>query len=639
MGSFLAMTWHGDRLYAVEADGDLHVFDKNLKQQFFKLGVKANKLLSLQGDLLALSPENQTIEVVDVRDSALPVITGRFKTNVSTDISNALITAGQLWMGGSEGYVYNLTRQAGTTSLLYQPQVARGFVKDAAIQGGVMVTAADYYGAITYKQNIAGEWLEKVHPAPYAQSTTQVEVQGRTRYLLQPDFLQVIALNELNQQSVILSGQPFSQLTVTDKLIVASVGNTLHMASRSNPSVKATLDIGAGDAIEALTGIGNTLYVSTAGGILYRVETKGLPLDSTVVDITSILNSIEPIRHMSLDGDHIYYAVADVLHKLRLHDLNDAALIMPNVISAVHSASGRVWVGVQNQLNLVDANTMQLTGNTLSTTANITSIDSEFDRVLIAHGADGILVYRVALDWLSANASLATPIMNKVYSQGQRMALSMVEHNAIRSVRYLINGKQVSISQQQPFNQNIAVPADLRNGQPFEITTQVETVWGEIVNSAVRRVVLQGESLPANPFATTIQLGSPYLPKPLEIRAQVLDSTQAIQQVEFYYAANIAGPFELLGKHYGPEYVLYRSFAEGEVGYVKARAVDIYGNFTESQPIPFLREVDYFSPKAEIDVEGVKINNRLASGHPFNLMLNYLMWVVVLSWHCYTEMD
>lgn len=590
-----------------------------MNQQFFKLGVNADRLLSLQGDLLALSSEKQTIEIIDVRDSALPVITGRFKTNVSTNVSQALISAGQLWMGGREGYVYDLVRQSGTTSLIYQPPVPRGFVKDAALQGGVFTTAADYYGAITYKQNSAGEWSEKVHPAPYAQSATQVEVEDRIRYLLQPDFLRVIALNEFNQESIILAGQPFSQLTVTDTMVVASAGNTLYMASRTNPQVKASLAIGAGDAIEAITGVGNTLYVSTAAGILYRVDTKGLPLDTTVVDITSILNSAEPLRHIAVDGDYIYYAVADVLHKLRLHDLNDTVLIMPGVISAIHSAVGRVWVGVQNQLHLVDASSMQLTTNNISTTANITSIDSEFDRVQIAQGADGMLVYRTALDWMSANPSLATPVMNKVYSQGQRIDLSMVDTDAVRTVRYLINGKQVSMSDQQPFTQNIAVPADLRNGQPFEITTQIETVWGELLNSTVRRVVLQGENLPANPFATTISLANSYLPKPLEIRAQVLDSTQAIQQVEFYFAANINGPFELLGKHYGPEFVLYRSFDEGVNGYIKSRAVDIYGNVTESQPEFFVRARDRFPPVTSLSVEGQKINGRLASGHPFKV--------------------
>jgi len=90
--------------------------------------------------------------------------------------------------------------------------------------------------------------------------------------------------------------------------------------------------------------------------------------------------------------------------------------------------------------------------------------------------------------------------------------------------------------------------------------------------------------------------------------------------VEFYYGRKIDGPFELIGKHYGPEYVIYRNYATGSQHFFKARAVDVYGNFVESAVIHLIRLNDPFPPAwPQISLEGNLKNDRPVAGHPFTV--------------------
>ena len=133
----------------------------------------------------------------------------------------------------------------------------------------------------------------------------------------------------------------------------------------------------------------------------------------------------------------------------------------------------------------------------------------------------------------------------------------------INAVQYIINGEVIATRLKAPFTALVNVPAELPNGRSFEIVCKAETIWGETITSVTRNCILQGENLPTNPFFATLDVKNSWLPKPVELRVHVYDSAHAVALVEFYKYNTVIGGFDLIGKHYGPEYVLYRNIEAG----------------------------------------------------------------------------
>ncbi|MEO2003113.1 MAG: hypothetical protein ABGY41_03340, partial [Candidatus Poribacteria bacterium] len=171
-----------------------------------------------------------------------------------------------------------------------------------------------------------------------------------------------------------------------------------------------------------------------------------------------------------------------------------------------------------------------------------------------------------------------------------------------------------------PFDFDFLVPPTLRNGNPFNILVEIETERGEVIRERARRVELQGENLPTNPFTVTLQISEEYFPNPLEMRAFVQNSSEPVAQVEFYYRRPNGTDFERIGKNVGPDYFLTRDFLQAESGgQLFARAIDVFGNITESTPQAFQRLVDTKPPEAQIKATGQKIGEQFAGGHAIEI--------------------
>ncbi|MGD9170991.1 MAG: Ig-like domain-containing protein, partial [Candidatus Thiodiazotropha sp.] len=272
-GDFTAMTHYGTYLYVSAADGKLHRFDQAFGEGRFAIGVDAERLLTLQGDLLALSGSGQMVQIIDVRDSALPRLIGRLPLALEASADAAMISAGKLWLGGTLGAVFDLVRPDQSPELIHETARPRGSVASVALNQGTYLAAADNYGAMIYTQDEAGVIDEQVYPSPYAQATTAVDIHAGSAYLLQPDFQQIVALDAAGNTQVILSGYPYSCLRVTDQQLVASAGDRLHLALRSDPGVQDSLVVDSGDEILALEADGERLYVGTAAGGVYEIST------------------------------------------------------------------------------------------------------------------------------------------------------------------------------------------------------------------------------------------------------------------------------------------------------------------------------------------------------------------------------
>ncbi|MFN2226831.1 MAG: Ig-like domain-containing protein, partial [Anaerolineae bacterium] len=624
-GAFTALAQCGRYLFAADAGGRLHVLSADLDQdRTYDLGLTADRLLPLQGDLAALN-RNGRMQIVDIRDPLQPVLIGAFTIDHQGSVDQSIIAGGRLFIGGDSGPVITLQRGGGIAATeLYKTEKARGNSIGLAATEGRFIAAAEHYGAILLSRQGDGQWREQVYPSAYTVATRAVAARDGIFYLMQSDMNRVISLRPDNgafTEQVVLSGTHFDHLLVTDDRIVAAAGDTLYIARIDDPGINDTVQVSAGDPIEALAAAGDSLLVATAGGTVFRVDTGPFPIDHPRIRINTVTSAAEPIRLMASDNDYLYFALGAVAHRLRLSDLDDQYLDLGQTIDALALSPGRLWIGQGNEITGLD--THQWTAAAvahLTMDHGVTDLVCENDQLAVATGAFGLALYQLPLGQIGASGALRLPTENTVYQQNQTITLKPWRTAGINAVRYAVNGEQRAVRTSAPFEANFPVPAELRNGQPFEITTRIETVWGQVFTSAVRRVMLQGQGLPANPFSVDLQLDGQFLPRPLEMRAFIHNSTQAVAQVEFYYGADAAGPFQLIGKHYGPEYVIYRNFgAESSGHYIKVRAVDVYGNTAETGPLPFLRLSDPFRPTAVFSLEGSVIGSSPVAGHPFTV--------------------
>ncbi|MCG8435940.1 MAG: hypothetical protein MJA83_18120, partial [Gammaproteobacteria bacterium] len=615
-GAFTAISEQDGHLFAADANARMHVFDADFREQVFDLDVPADRLLALQGDMLALSAAQQVVQVIDVRNPVQPALVGRFGAALGNDIGNAIIANGRLLIGGTRGASFSLNRSGGEPALQFATPRPRGFIDDVEIVNGRYLAAADFFGAIIQEQDRA-----TVHPAPFTVSTTAVASHKNRLYLLQPDFGRVTALNTNASPVVALSGHPFSELASASHALVASVDGDLHFAAHDDFATGGVITVGTGDPIVALAASGETVYAANNTGSLYRVVSGALPVFDPAIRVESILSTMEPVRQLATDGDHIFYVAGTQLRRLRLHDRDDQFIELGVQADSIAYGAGRVWVAYDNQVQAVDIASWQLIPDQfIPVSVRVEGIDVAHDQLLLGLGGNGLQVHKLPGDWINTSAALANPPVNTVYQQTGTIQLTLADQDGVNAVSYFINDEKVATVTGAPFAAVIPVPADLRNGQPFDIRVESETVWGDGINSAPRRVILQGEGLPVNPFEVSLLVEDVFVPKPLKMTALVQNSTQPIQQVEFYQAENDDGPYEFLGKHLGPEYIILRNFPLDDAFiHLKARAVDIYGNIVESESLPVQRLEDIFAPLGTFSVEGQLINGRPASGHPFTV--------------------
>ncbi|MGD8642503.1 MAG: hypothetical protein PVG89_17850, partial [Gammaproteobacteria bacterium] len=628
-GSFTAMASAQDQWYLAQSNGDLLVLNHRFDEQWISAAVQADRLLGLQGYLLALSVDSQSIQVIDIRNSHRVEKIGHFANILGNNVTGAFISGGRLWIGGDTGAVFDLNATATSSPVqVYSTDRARGYINNVDVNDGLFVAAADNYGAVTYDQDSNNTWTAAVYPSAYSQRTTRMLTRDRERYILQPDFKRVVRLDGNNNATVYLDGQAFTDIALTDAFLVAASGSRLYLVDRNNININGQIDVGLGENVVAIATLGEVLVVSTATGKVFEITHDGMPIVQADVRIRELFSSPTNINQLTADADYLYYAINNVVHRLRLHDLVDETIAMANDVSTMTVQEGRLLVGVQNNVHFIDTQSWTvLNTQTINAAYYVTGLSVEDDRIIVGQGSQGVVIYQAPISWFSSSAAMQAPVANTVYQQTDTMDLSLFDTAGVNAVRYYVNNEPVAALTQAPFATTLPVPASLPNGQMFNVTARIETVWGEVIDSQIRSAILQGEGLPVNPFTVDVAFDDIYLPKPLQMTATVHNSTQPIEQVEFYYSATQSGPYELIGKHYGPEFVVYNNFDLTQSNhYIKVRAVDVYGNLTNSTPKQFLRLSDPFPPDGQrpggeslFRVDGQFIDGKLVAGHPFTV--------------------
>ncbi|MCG8590322.1 MAG: hypothetical protein MJE66_13620, partial [Proteobacteria bacterium] len=641
-GRFTALAQRADALFAVRSDGRVRVLDAQFAATDLGMGVRAERLVPYAGYLLALSSADAVVTVLDARVPSQTSLVGRFPVDLGADTSAAVVSGGQLWVGGAAGARFDLVPGASPARIRYRTQGLKGEVASVAAGGGRFVGGGGAYGAVLLDVDAAGRVDERAYPAPFSVATTDVGVAGSFRYLLQPDFQRVLRLAPDDTAEPVLEGQPFQRLAVGDQWVAAAAGSQLYLTRADDLGAQGQVEVATGVDVVAMVSLGDTVYVSDSSRTVQAIQPGPLPVQSHLIRRRVLVNAPSaPIDLLAATGDHLFYADADMLHRLDLGTGEDLVVDVSDteVISALHVARGRVFVGLGSSVRVLRADTLALDPDfVLTGDSRVEAIATDHNHLFVGQGGDGVWFAELPPDLLGASPALASPAVDQIFVQGEKLMLSLRETQGLVAARVFVDTErvidgstvelreQVGVRTEAPFALEVLVPPTLRNGNPFEIVVEGETETGAIATARPRRVFLQGENLPENPFSVRLEVTERFLPNPLELRAFVDDSTQPVAQVEFYFATaadGVDGPYELIGKNVGPEFFLNRNFPlEESGGFLKARAIDVYGNFKESDPQVFERLEDFAQPNAAIAAAGDTIGGQFAAGHPIEIQVD-----------------
>ena len=121
----------------------------------------------------------------------------------------------------------------------------------------------------------------------------------------------------------------------------------------------------------------------------------------------------------------------------------------------------------------------------------------------------------------------------------------------------------------------------------------------------------------------TLSATGDYTSRPVQLLASVKNSANVISQVEFYECGpSGAPPCQVLGRNYGPVYLLEAPATTPGVHWFMARAVDEFGNRKDSSAVSITRKVDLNPPVAQpFHLEGQISGQTPLAGHPFTIVV------------------
>jgi alpha-tubulin suppressor-like RCC1 family protein len=638
----VAMAHTGNRWF-VATENQIVSFDENsVVLRHEKLETNIEHFIVDGRYLIGLNASGR-VQIFDALNSFVIEKVGDFSRGALTSPNKAKLFSGAVWLGDANGSVIKLQQPAGTILTSYTTESPKGQVMDVDIANGQVLAAASYYGSL-YHSFEKGMWKTRSYPNKgWSLSIDKVLFDDTYAYLSLADQHQLIAVNRLslNQQDSptsqnIFNGIAISNIALTNSLILASEANNVHLANRKLFSQKDKVSLPAGENIVSMTAHGEVIYASTNNRRLYKIIPGPLPVNQYKVIVESIVDgATDVIQHLEVSGDYLFFNVGSSIHRIDLNTYQDQIVDIPSslAINALEYANGNLWVAhrtaTNSEIRVIDVATWNLNSVVQIPLNQIaTSLAEDKGMLVVGLGSDGIKVFDLNGQLNQVDPTLNAPDIGKVYVQGEYMTLGLSTIDAVNSVHYYVNDQLIGGSAEYPFALTTLVPPYLRNGQPFYVVVEVESLDGTISRSHPRKLALQGENLPANPFSVVIvnpKLGVPsYVPKPLELRAEVNNSSQAIHQVEYYEASSVDGPFKIIGKHYGPEFVIYRNYGVTDSGkWLKVRAIDVFGNVTESAAVQIQRIEDTGLPMiSPMSLTGAVIGNTIIEKHAYQLSMN-----------------
>ena len=632
--------------------------------QNYPLKVRASKLLAIGGFVLAFYDEKAT--VVDIRWHSNLQVAGYFSMPNITPNSHIELTDGALLVDSAR---YQISYPIGEKSTLIEPERPYGIIADLTMSGGDLWLARDHYGA-EYLQSNENSWKKSSYPSqPYTEGVDSVAINEDHIFYGQLDHRRIAISSRWQSEKSVIGFvdniAPEKMITLGDWLYISNADEIVLLPideksinkiknsegdinrslsnSESNTSFASRFVISENENVIGFTVQNGVVYASTDQRNLYRITVDLPAIDEIHSDSNLSIMLLDDDRFQSeliLQADYAFeeltgnnqvlaYVLNETVTVLNLSNLKSYSLALNDAvdITSLKLEQGILW-GAYRTLNearifAYDINKNQFI-NSLARTVESRVYDITQDESILAfsRGESGLTVEEIALADLSIDTGFTSPSVQTTIQQGDLISLAWNSDSRVTAQKVWMNDKL--FANMLP-GQNIAriVPAYLKNGQAVTIRTDFEMENGGVINGLEQQLFLHGQELPANNFKVSLRIdSSSYLPAPMKIRASVSGSSQPIEQVEYYIGDSADGAFELIGKHYGPEYVIYRNYGPDRSGdFIKVRAVDIYGNTSESDAVSFNRLLDMSSPEGSIEFSGDPVLNQYSviGGHNFNI--------------------
>ena len=245
----------------------------------------------------------------------------------------------------------------------------------------------------------------------------------------------------------------------------------------------------------------------------------------------------------------------------------------------------------------------------------VTALAVDDARLFVGLGGFGYQLFALSPSEQSSTPALAQPADGEDLSATSALAYELLEPQGVRAARLLINGTPAAVKLDGALAGQARWPSSLGPDGTFEVRSQIETVWGEVISSRSRIVMGEAATPQANPtLSLSLAASGEWTGAPVELRAHVVATAQPVDLVEFYQcaSADLAAECELVGSQRGPEYVAYRNLASG-THYFYARAIDDYGNAADSDRVSLVRQSDTQLPSVPIITLAGELGGRRTS--------------------------
>ncbi|KPA17934.1 IPT/TIG domain-containing protein, partial [Candidatus Magnetomorum sp. HK-1] len=526
-GDFSAMAVTANDLYVIDSHSLLVIDRETQSVSQIETNISAERLMVWKNFLFALSGQSQTLWVFDCQNPKQPQFIGKFPQLSTGNVSNAIIANGRLYMGDDAGTIIQIVPYEHLPLVKYQSSHAQGYIEHIQVSGGQGIAAAGAYGAMIFSL-IDGHWTETVYPSPFGANIHAVASHRNNLYLLQPDFNQLISLNENYQSSVLYGGEVSNLLILHSDFLVTSQDENLIFI---HPKTLENFSIGCNDTIIAMASTGQYIFASTLSNGIIRLGPITTPIHPSEIPQKTVSIHQKPVRLMQGQSDKLFYAIDQTLYIL---EHNVQSLDFDDSIDCLGTDKGSLLIGVGENIYLLETEKElpQVPRHLLTANYPVTALDMDNQTIIAGLGIHGIAVFEISLLSVNASSSMDFSRQSMIFSSTDDLPLKLNTPEGINSVNYLLDDTVIAKTTTPPFSFNAPVPATLHNGQTFQIQAIIETHSGEIFTSKAYTANVYTQSLPENTIEISLIINNDYLPLPVNIHSAVTSTIYPISHIE-----------------------------------------------------------------------------------------------------------
>ncbi|ASP40171.1 hypothetical protein CHH28_16465 [Bacterioplanes sanyensis] len=616
------MTTYKQRVWLQLSNAELYTLDvsngqSNLQGQF-EVGRRALPLagyLAVQlhnGDLMLLS------------DTLQPSVTklGSLALDHSGDLH---LADGGLWSTSGEHWRLEAAE-------IDQRRVNRiadqgGRVRTLTWQNGYLQVAADHFGWYSLS-NQTGQWQADYESKRFGERVTSVAKVDEGLLFAKPEFSAVYYTQTLGQPaSTVVNDIDPEFVTTGHGFVAVSDGVTITVA-KPNPtagpddapdtSKQVSLRLPNGVLVTAMDWFANVLWVAGNDGKLYEFYFAEWPIDAfDVLRYDHDLALSEPVRQIEAQAGQIWIRQEFALQRYQLEPQQLEQVPLHNAVhvSQVAVIDSVLWAAYETdnttEVRALRTDSAEPMALELSYDTEVTALAGEVPYLAVGFVDGTVIIEQVGADIQLPSAELSAPSKRRQWQHGQSIELTMEQPGMAAAANVHFNGVPSYGLSGNTWHWRDLLPGSLANGRDVVAEVQLQDHFGQLIKGTPSLPTVQTRRLPSNDLAVSLSFPQQsYYPAPLVIEAIIENTTHPVQMVEYYLADQVDGRYELIAKHYGPEFVFSRRFDLDKNGYwLKARAVDIYGNYADSTPLQMMRDIDVDRPTIAVALSGAPVVN------------------------------